>query len=178
MLDYQQGHKTSAGVLFERYHGEIYAYLLRTMHSADRAADATSNVFARMLKYSASFKQDARFKPWLYSIAVNVRNTSWKSHQRTDQHESFEDELSDEHAEGQNTPELSLQNQKQRNALRAAVESLESELKELVTLYLYQELTIVELSELYDVTTNAMRVRIHRALNQVKTMIKQSGMEL
>ena len=63
--------------LYDRYFGLVYAYALQRLRDADRAADASSIVFARALAAirsdgAAPNRPGSSFRSWLMTIARNV----------------------------------------------------------------------------------------------------------
>jgi len=61
------------GVLFERYHLILFEFLSRVTGSRHVAEDLVQEVFLRILKYRATYRDDARFEAWMYGIARNAR---------------------------------------------------------------------------------------------------------
>lgn len=57
--------------LYLRYVDPVYRYCYRRLGSADAAADATSQIFAKALSGLMGCTE-ASFRPWLFSIAHNV----------------------------------------------------------------------------------------------------------
>ena len=61
------------GVLFERYHGPVFDFLSRMTGDRLAAEDMVQDVFMRILKYRATFRDDGSFETWLFRIARNAR---------------------------------------------------------------------------------------------------------
>jgi RNA polymerase sigma-70 factor (ECF subfamily) len=59
-------------VLFERHRAALYNFLLRQGADEGRADDLFQQVFLKAFRALPSFREEARFKTWLYAIAVNV----------------------------------------------------------------------------------------------------------
>jgi RNA polymerase sigma-70 factor (ECF subfamily) len=59
-------------VLFERYRGPLYNFLLRQGASESLADDLFQTAFLKAYRAIGGFREDARFKTWLYTIAMNV----------------------------------------------------------------------------------------------------------
>ena len=61
------------GVLFERYHVRLFEFLSRVTGDRAAAEHLGQDVFVRILKYRASYRDGARFETWLFRIARNAR---------------------------------------------------------------------------------------------------------
>jgi RNA polymerase sigma-70 factor (ECF subfamily) len=59
--------------LFERHHGAIYRYLLRTTGSREIAEDITQEVFLRVIKGLDGYQDIDHERAWLFRIAHNLR---------------------------------------------------------------------------------------------------------
>src|SRR5438128_2500981 len=61
-------------ILFERHRGPLYNFLLRQGADDARVDDLFQMAFLKAFRAIPSFREEARFKTWLYTIAVNVLN--------------------------------------------------------------------------------------------------------
>ena len=61
------------GILFERYHRPLFDFLARMTGNAAAAEDLVQDVFVRVLKYRATWRDEGRFETWLFRIARNAR---------------------------------------------------------------------------------------------------------
>ncbi|QIA26442.1 sigma-70 family RNA polymerase sigma factor [Thermaerobacter sp. PB12/4term] len=67
-----QGDHEAFADLVRRHHGLVYNLCLRLVGQPADAADATQEVFLRVFTRLAHFRGQARFRTWLYRIAVNT----------------------------------------------------------------------------------------------------------
>ena len=58
--------------LFQKHHGEIYAYLFRMLRDSELAADLTQDAFIKAYRAHASLEDPAHARAWLYQIAHRV----------------------------------------------------------------------------------------------------------
>jgi RNA polymerase sigma-70 factor (ECF subfamily) len=58
--------------LFQRHHGEIYAYLVRMLRDPELAADLTQDAFIKAYRAHDSLEDPAHARAWLYQIAHRV----------------------------------------------------------------------------------------------------------
>lgn len=69
-------------VLFERHRGASYGFLVRKVRNPERAADLFQETWLRVHRGRATFTQGQRFKPWLFSIALNATRDSGRRQSR------------------------------------------------------------------------------------------------
>ena len=58
--------------LYNRYFDAIYRYCFVRLGSAERAEDATHQVFVRAMEAVERYQEAGRFRSWLFTIAHNV----------------------------------------------------------------------------------------------------------
>ena len=85
MESVKSGNLQQMSLLFERYHKRIFNFLARLTIDRDLAEDLTQNVFLRMIKYRASYRQGLKFQSWIYQVARN----SFSDHYQANKNKSF-----------------------------------------------------------------------------------------
>lgn len=158
------------GLLFERYHQAVFSFFVQTCGNRSISQDLVQDVFFRIINYRASYRSGAPFKPWLYRIARNVRadylkkkaSTNLSSEAlREDQHpRHMPDSVQDEH------------NAEVYTVLRL----LPEDKRELLVLSHVEQLSYTELAQIYEVSVNAVRIRVCRALQAFRALYTQSTM--
>lgn len=154
------GNLDPLGLLFERYHEAVFSFFVHTC--ADRAAsqDLVQDVFYRIIKYRKSYRIGAAFKPWLYRIARNVR----ADHLKKQPIPAFStDGLSDK-THPRQEPVLSLEQHEREEVLHRALRRLPEAQRELLILSHLEQLSYTELALVFDISINAARIRVCRAL--------------
>jgi RNA polymerase sigma factor (sigma-70 family) len=71
MQQVRGGRTAALATLFERHHARVYGYCLRMTGNRSAAEDLVQDVFMKMLKYKATFKDDSELVPWMFGIARN-----------------------------------------------------------------------------------------------------------
>ena len=69
----REGDLSRLEILFDRYHLMLFGFLIRMTGNRHVAEDLVQEVFLRILKYRATYCDDACFKTWVYRIARNAR---------------------------------------------------------------------------------------------------------
>lgn len=69
----RRGDPGAQRVLFERYRDRVFSISLHFLKGDEAGAqDATQEVFVKVFRAAATFRQDARFATWLYRVTANV----------------------------------------------------------------------------------------------------------
>src|ERR1044071_8050137 len=69
----REGDLAKLGSLFDRYHLPLFDFLNRMTGNRHAAEDLVQEVFLRVLKYRASYRDGSPFEPWVFRIARNAR---------------------------------------------------------------------------------------------------------
>jgi RNA polymerase sigma-70 factor (ECF subfamily) len=167
----REGDLAKLGDLFDRYHRTLFEFLNRMTGSRELAQDLVQDVFLRILKYRASYRDDTRFEPWVFRIARNARADHYAKRQALLP-------LSDEALERPDAaagPEGQLEQEDDSVRLRAALMRLGDDRRELIILARYQGMKLEAIAELLGIETGAVKVRIHRALKELRDIFLQQA---
>jgi RNA polymerase sigma factor (sigma-70 family) len=170
--DYELMQQIGAGraellaMLYDKYQRRLFNFFLKMGHGRTASEDLVQDTFLRVLRHAASYKGDGHFVGWLFRIARNVAVDSWHEHAPID---SLEDELEAMlPAQAEHDP-ANLHEQSQLELrLQSALLQLPRESRELVLLSRITELNTEELAQLFGCSTGAVKVRLHRALLQLR----------
>ena len=132
----------------------------------EASEDMVQNIFLRMLTYSNSFAGTGEFKTWMYHIARNVLHDFYKKNKK--QPHKYPVENMNEKIAGEYFSDIAIEKKQELKTLETALMNLTEDNRELLLLCRYQELKYYEIAELLGITEGAVKVRVHRALNQLK----------
>ena len=146
----------------ERLTQSVYAYVAYRIGPGPDAEDATSETFARALRYRSSF-DPARGTPaaWLTGIARRVL-----AERASDDRHTVAD-VPDVPA-----PRALEDDSVNRVTMQRAVAVLGERDRELVALRYGVDLTAAQISELLDLSPNAVEVALHRALRRLRAQLE------
>ena len=71
LAEYLRGDRQAFTELIGRYQSELYNYLLKFLSQPALAEDVFQETFLQVHLSAESFQAERRFRPWLYTIAVN-----------------------------------------------------------------------------------------------------------
>jgi RNA polymerase sigma factor (sigma-70 family) len=166
MLKVKKGDVDKMGLLYERYNRQLYRFLFNMTRQKELSEDMVQNIFFRMLKYPDGFMGFGEFKTWMYHIARNAVYDHFRRVKRTPGHSELTNW--EERLEGEQSADAQLEKEQEIKILETAMEKLSDENRELLILCRFQELKYYEIAKILNTTEGAIKVRVHRALNQLK----------
>jgi RNA polymerase sigma factor (sigma-70 family) len=167
MLKVKNGDIDKMGLLYERYHRQLYRFIFNMTRQKELSEDMVQNIFLRMLKYPDSFMGFGEFKTWMYHIARNTVYDHFRKVKRTPVHSDVKNY--EEKIESGQAADSGLEKEHELKTLESAMEKLSDENRELLILCRFQELKYNEVARILNTTEGAIKVRVHRALNQLKS---------
>lgn len=170
MLKVKNGDLDKLGLLFERYHRALFGFLFHMTGQRELSEDLMQNVFYRMLKYRHTYRGDGEFRSWMYHLARNVVNDNGRALKRTVKHQEVD--MAGEICGGFAADDP-IHKKQELALLRNAMENLSAEHREILILSKFQELKYHEIAQILDITEGAVKVRVHRAISQLKNAYLQ-----
>ena len=165
------GRVVQFGSLVERYQKPIYSFMLRLTGSPSDAEDLTQEVFVRAFEKLRQFKQDRRFFPWLYTIAVNrgrdhlrKKGLRRKLFAEEPENSPYKNPAADE---GGGKLECVLI----MGEIVDAMAKMPSSYREPLLLYYREEFTIKEIAAALKISPTAVKARLHRGRKMLKRLI-------
>jgi RNA polymerase sigma factor (sigma-70 family) len=170
MLKVKDGDLDRLGLLFERYKRPLYGFFYGMNKDAELCEDLVQNVFFRILKYRYLFRGEGDFRTWMFHIARNVNHDNFRKNkvQMKDSLEQWQERLGVEDnraTEFQKDEELQL--------LSMAMDRLPEEKREILLLSKYQDKKYKEIGEIIGCSEGAVKVKVFRALQELKVLYKQ-----
>ncbi len=146
-------------ILFERHHLHVFNFLLKMCGDRMLSEDITQDVFYKVMKYRDTYN-NGKFVSWLFTIARNCLNTHFRRGPK--EHEPIE-----------TVAQKQLVNDEQQtdySDLHLALQQLSASDRELIILNRFQEIKYNELAEIVGSTPGAVKTKISRALQKLKTI--------
>lgn len=163
------GDHSCLGTLFERHHKALYNYCFQMTRNAALSEDLVQDTFLRMLKAAGSFRGDGAFKGWMFHIA---RNLVFDHLRREKRIEPMDDNAA-EPASDERGPEDEARHGEQGARLEQALAQLPPAAREVIWLGRFHFDGYAELGEALDCSAGTARVRMHRAMKQLKEIFEQ-----
>ena len=166
MLKVKAGDLDRMGLLFERYHRQLYGFLYHMTYHREASEDMVQQVFYKMLKYRHNFTGSGEFIHWMYAIARNVIKDQGKRKKLLMAADSV-DEMADQLA-GHSNIEDQLHKKQEAEVLKLAMRKLTDDEREILSLSRFQELKHREIADILGINEGTVKVRVHRAMCHLK----------
>jgi RNA polymerase sigma-70 factor (ECF subfamily) len=163
MRQVRGGRTAALATLFERHHARLYRYCLRMTGNRAAAEDLVQDVFMKMLKYKATFKDDSEFVPWMFGIG---RNACLAHLRRTADDRLAGNDV--DSATNADEPAEDRQHDGQDELVRRALQRLPADRREVLVLSRYEYKSYDEIAKTLECSVGAVKVRVHRAMKQLR----------
>jgi len=150
-------------VLFERHKTPLYNFLLKQGADETRVDDLFQMAFLKAFRAIPSFREEARFKTWLYTIAVNVLNDERRLVQRRG--------TTSEIREGMLVVEPETGDDEDIHRVKEALGQVAPNHRQLFTLVRFQGLSIAEAARAVGMTPAAAKVTLFRTTKKVGELV-------
>ncbi len=151
------GHPEAFGTLVERYDRAVYHLCLRTLRDREEARDCTQEAFFKAYRGLRTFKPDARFSTWIFSIAYHACCDRLKRRKR------FSDAEFPDRADPAPGPAAIAEERDAAQLLRAAIDELPEKYRTVVTLYHLQGKQYEEIARVLDLPMGTVKTHLFRA---------------
>jgi RNA polymerase sigma-70 factor, ECF subfamily len=168
--------------LMRRYNQRIFRTARSVLRDEAEAEDVVQETFVRAFRHLEQFEERSSVGTWLTRIAVNEALSRLRRSRRFDvlDSETNQKEGGSYSVESkQPGPEEQASFQELRSVLTAAIDSLSQELRTVFVLREIEGLSTLETSEALQLSSEAVRVRFHRARQALRRAVeKQVGNEV
>jgi RNA polymerase sigma-70 factor, ECF subfamily len=173
MLQVKAGDLERMSLLFERHHKPLFAFLFHLTQRREASEDMVQMVFYRMLKYRHSFADGSNFSGWMYHIARNVlKDEKFGTDSKHDPIDTHGEKIS-----GGIPADERLEKAQSRQQLYDAMNMLSVDDREILMLNRIKELKYPEIGEIMGITEGAARVRVFRAVEELKKIFIKKGIK-
>jgi RNA polymerase sigma-70 factor (ECF subfamily) len=166
----KNGDEAAYSWLLTRYNSAIYDYCRRMIRGED-ARDLAQEAFVKAFLSIESFDEKKRFAPWLFRIAHNLiidylrkKRAPTYSMTVTDETEAYDIDFEDISG----APDELLHRKEIRTAFDTALESLDSEFKEVLILRHREGFAYDEIARALELPLGTVKARIHRGREKLK----------
>ena len=169
------------GEIVRRWERKIFALCFGMLGREDEAKDAAQETFISAYKSLANFRGEAKVSSWLHRIAVNQCLT--KQRRTKTRSETFLDDESNQEEKffvaplHQSPARITEQNERLSH-VRQAVNSLPADLREVIVMKEFEEMTFQEISETLELPLSTVKSRVYTALKQLRMKLETTPLEV
>ena len=170
----QRGETGAMDDLIRGTYADVYALCRRLLGDPADAADATQEVYIRVVRSVLGFRGEAAFGTWLHRVAVNVCMSALRRRgdvRARGQSAGTVDAVFDDIVSTDASPEDRVANADLARRTAKALAELTDDAREVVVLRDVQGLSSKETAELLGVSEGAVKVRLHRAHARLRELV-------
>jgi RNA polymerase sigma-70 factor (ECF subfamily) len=162
------GDRAAAEEMVERTYSAVYASLCRMCGDGDLAADLTQETYQKAWAALSNFDGRSQLFTWLYRIAY----TTFLNHIRRPRRMTPLDDVTAQTLRDEApAADMTLAAREESERLRTAVLQLPEDLRFTVTAHFWGGLAVREIAEIEEITTVAIRKRLHRAFTILESLL-------
>jgi RNA polymerase sigma-70 factor (ECF subfamily) len=171
------GDAEAFGEIVRRWERRIFALTYGMLGREEDARDATQETFLAAFRNLRGFRGEAKVSSWLHRIAVNQCLTRQRR-AKVRNESALEDSPEIEFAGPVDELPASVVEGRQRTvAVRRALNGLPLELRQIVVMKEFEELTFREIAEALDLPLSTVKSRLYTGLKQLQMRLAKFGGE-
>jgi RNA polymerase sigma-70 factor (ECF subfamily) len=170
------GDAEAFGEIVRRWERRIFALSYGMLGREEDAHDATQETFLAAFRNLRGFRGDAKVSSWLHRIAVNqciTRQRRAKVRSESPLDETQEKDPSSFATSMRQSPARLAEGYEQTLAVRTAINSLPLELRQVVVMKEFEELTFREIASALDLPLSTVKSRLYTALKQLQMRLQK-----
>jgi len=170
------GDADAFGEIVQRWERRIFALAFGMLGREEDARDATQETFLAAFRNLRGFRGEAKVSSWLHRIAVNQCIT--RQRRAKVRNESALETEAEKHAASfaapvRFSPGRIVEGSERTDAVRRAVNSLPVDLRQVVVMKEFEELTFQEIADALDLPLSTVKSRLYTALRQLQMRLQK-----
>jgi RNA polymerase sigma factor (sigma-70 family) len=179
----KDGDQNAQGRLVQLWYKRIYNFGYKFFMDHDMAMEVSQRTFISMCKNLGGLQDTAKFKSWIYKIAVNYcreearkkkvsRSLSFDAVWNREAEDSPRWESS---AQRHDNPERQLQHTELSDILQQALFELSEEQREVVIMKEYEGLKFREIADALNISENTVKSRMYYGLDGLRKILEKKN---
>jgi RNA polymerase sigma factor (sigma-70 family) len=167
MQAYVAGDTAAFRELFARYAPLLARVLARQLRSSQEANDLVQQTFLQLHRARNDFRADAKLRPWLFTIALNLKREHFR---RVRRHPEAPLEL-----DGRLDPAVEPRGTQRAEAareLQGVLVQIPPDQAEVIALHWLEGLSFAEVAEVVGASVSAVKVRAHRGYVALRKLLE------
>jgi RNA polymerase sigma-70 factor (ECF subfamily) len=167
------GDRLALQTIYARHNVKVFRFVLRLVRDEAAAEDVVSEVFVDLWRNPAAFEGRSQVATWLMAIA---RNKAW-SLLRKKKDAEIDDEALSAIEDDSDDPEVVAQKKSKSEVLRACLEKLSAEHREVIDLVYYHDKTVEEVAAIVGVPEGTVKTRMFHARKRLSEIAREAGLD-
>ena len=166
-----KGDTLAMRALFVRYNARVFCFVRRLVDDPSTAEDIVTGTFFEVWRQAHRFEGRSQVSTWLFAIA-RLKALSELRRRRT---ETFENGIAESIVDEADDPEVALTKKDDARCLRACIERLSPEHREVINLVYRHEKSVNEVAKIVGVPCNTIKTRLFYARRRIAAFLKEAA---
>ena len=153
------GSEAAMDTFVHKYYADILHYCYRHLYDSGEAEDAAQETFERFFRHLQEYRHYGKAKNYLYVIAGNLCKSRYGTTSAIPLAESIE-------ADGDHAETIAV-----KTDLSAALQKLPAELRDVLILHYFQDLTLREIADILQIGLPLIKYRLKQAKACMREML-------
>lgn len=158
--------------LLDKYSHPLYSLIIQIVDSHEDAQELLQDVFLKAFSNLPKYRMECQFSTWMYRIAYNtaISATRRKKQEAILIEESVINNVPDNRADeilSKDVDEARIQH------LQKAIDLLCEDEKAIITLFYYEEKSIKEVSDIFNITVTNAKTKLHRIRKKLYVLMNE-----
>ncbi|MGL5692590.1 MAG: RNA polymerase sigma factor [Peptostreptococcaceae bacterium] len=158
----KKGNKLAFSTLIKIYEVDLYRVAIAMTKNEDDAFDCIQETILQAYINIPNLKNNEYFKTWLIKILINQCNAIIRKNKKILELKNID-------------IQTSYEKDDEALEVKEIVEKLEEDLKVLVILYYFQDMSIKDISDSLSIPEGTVKSRLSRARNKLKEILSMKG---
>lgn len=165
MAAYKAGEAAALRQLFERHGSALQRMLARDLYQPEAAKDLVQQTFLQLHRARLDFDEAKRFKPWLFTIALNLKREYFRTRSRRPEL------LTGDSSVERGAPPLGQERVDARQSVTWALGQIPGDQREVIELHWFEGLSFPEIAECLGIGAVTAKVRAHRGYTRLRALL-------
>ncbi|GHC55121.1 RNA polymerase sigma factor [Ulvibacter litoralis] len=166
-----QGDVQSFGFLVEKYQDFVFTIAYRVVKTREEAEEVAQDSFVKAFQSLASYRGDAKFSSWLYSIVYRKALDSLRKNKKYQASELIEDITEGDALSVDNALHY-LEAEERKKVIQECILKLSEEEAVIVTLYYFEDQSVREIAVVTALSEENIKVKLYRSRKKLFTLLK------
>ncbi len=168
-------------LFIEKYKTPLYKLCIHLHKNSTSAEDLFQDTWIKAFKYMDDFNRIKNFKPWLFTIAINLYKDNYRKVKRWFSKSIDFFDINEKNIVMENIksttflPEESYDNNQNKQQLRNSVNNLKDEFRMVIILFYYNGLKQKEISEILKIPEGTVKSRLNKAKKLLKEYMEDNN---
>lgn len=175
--DFIKGNEKSLAVLINRHQQRLYSFIYSKVLNRDIAEDVFQDTFIKVIRTlkKGNYNEEGKFLPWVMRIAHNLVIDHFRKTNRMPAFKNTEEfDIFSVIGDGNLNAEKKMIQEQICTDVRALIEELPAEQKEVLIMRMYKDMSFKEISKNTGVSINTALGRMRYALMNMRKLIENN----